>query len=177
MRRPAILLPILLALALAGWFLLPFLLPNTAFYRRRRPTRLGKMTNRVMSLYSSLGLPPSWQVTLEVRGRRSGRVCSTVLVCADHDGERYLVSMLGENAEWVRNVRAAGGDAVIRHGRRRRVRLEEVAVGQRAPILKAYLKRAIGARPHFDLSPEADVEEFERVADRYPAFRAIDAAV
>lgn len=175
MRRPAILIPILLAVPVAVWFLLPFLLPNSAFYQRRRPTRLGKMTNRVMSFYSALGLPPSWQVTLEVRGRRSSRVCSTVLVAADHDGERYLVSMLGEGAAWVRNVRAAGGDAVIRHGRRRRVRLEEVPVGRRAPILKAYLNRAIGARPHFELSPDADLEEFERVADKYPVFRAVDA--
>jgi deazaflavin-dependent oxidoreductase (nitroreductase family) len=171
MRRPIILGPIVLVLA---WFLLPFLLPNTFFYRHRRPTRLGKMTNRVMSAYSSLGLPPSWSVTLEVRGRRSGRTCSTVLVRADHDGERYLVSMLGEGAAWVRNVRAAGGDAVIRHGQRRNVRLEEVPVGQRAPILKAYLKRAMGARPHFEVSPEDRIEEFERVASDYPVFRIVE---
>ena len=60
MRRPVILLPILLVLAVVVWFLLPFLLPNTSFYQRRRPTRLGKTTNRVMSLYSSLGLPPAF---------------------------------------------------------------------------------------------------------------------
>jgi deazaflavin-dependent oxidoreductase (nitroreductase family) len=173
MRRPVVLLAAALSLVFVTWF---YLLPNTLFYQRRRPTRFGRLTNRAMSAYASLGLPPSWQVTLEVRGRRSGRAYSTVLVCADHDGDRYLVSMLGEDSAWVRNVRAAGGDAVIRHGRRRKVRLEEVPASRRAPILKAYLKRAIGARPHFDLSPDADVEEFQRVAARYPAFRMTDAA-
>ena len=171
MRRPVVLVPVVLGLA---WFLLPFVLPNRFYYRRRRPTRLGKMTNRVMSFYSSLGLPPSWSITLEVRGRRSGRVCSTTLVRADCDGERYLVSMLGEGAAWVRNARAAGGEAVIRHGRRRKVRLEEVPADQRAPILKAYLKRAMGARPHFEVSPEDPIAEFERIASEYPVFRIVE---
>jgi hypothetical protein len=37
---------------------------------------------------------------------------------ADFDGDRYLVSMLGTNVNWVRNLDAAGGQAVLRHGRR-----------------------------------------------------------
>jgi len=170
MRRPVILVPIALGLAVVAWFLLP----NGLFYQQRRPTRLGRIVNRTWARYSALGLPPGWWVTLEVRGRRSGRVCSTTLVRADHDRECYLVSMLGEDAAWVRNVRAAGGEAVIRHGRRRNVRLEEVPVGQRAPILKAYLKRAMGARPHFEVSPEDRIEEFERVASDYPVFRIVE---
>jgi hypothetical protein len=39
------------------------------------------------------------------------------VVIAEHDGERFLVSMLGE-ANWVHNVHAAGGRAVLRHGKR-----------------------------------------------------------
>ena len=170
MRRPVILVPIALGLAVAGWFLLP----NRLFYQQRRPTRLGRIVNRTWARYSALGLPPGWWVTLEVRGRRSGRVCSTTLVRADHGGERYLVSMLGEGAAWVRNVRAAGGEAVIRHGRRRNVRLEEVPADQRAPILKAYLKRAYGGRPHFSVSKDDRIEEFERIALDYPVFRIVE---
>jgi deazaflavin-dependent oxidoreductase (nitroreductase family) len=77
-------------------------------------------------------------VTLEVRGRRTGRLLSFPVVVADYDGERYLVAMLGENANWVRNVRAAKGQAVLRHGRREAVRLEEVNASARAPILQRY---------------------------------------
>jgi hypothetical protein len=43
--------------------------------------------------------------------------------------------MLGDDADWVRNVRAAGGNATLRHGRREEVRLEEVAPDRRALVL------------------------------------------
>jgi hypothetical protein len=42
------------------------------------------------------------------------------------DGQRYLASMLGDNTQWVRNVRASGGKAVLRHGGRKNVPLEEI---------------------------------------------------
>ena len=79
--------------------------------------------------------------------------------------------MLGEDSAWVRNIRAAGGQAVIRHGRRRPVLLEEIAVGERAPILRAYLGRAPGARPHFPVPPTAPLAAFEQIAADYPTFR------
>ena len=43
---------------------------------------------------------------------------------AGHQGEPRLVAMLGEGASWVANVRAAGGNAVLRRGRAEAVRLE-----------------------------------------------------
>jgi len=87
------------------------------------------------------------------------------------DGERYLVSMLGENVSWVQNVRAAGGRAVLRSGGREEVQLEEVPAEQRAPILRAYLRRAPGARPHVPVNKDATIEEFQRVAAAFPVFR------
>jgi len=170
MRRLRVLAPIVLVLVVVTWFRLP----NRLFYQQRRPTRFGRIVNRTWARYSALGLPPGWWVTLEVRGRRSGRVYPTTLVRADLGGEGYLVSMLGEGAAWVRNARAANGEAVIRHGRRRKVRLEEVPAGQRAPILKAYLKRAYGGRPHFSVSKDDPIEEFERIAPEYPVFRILE---
>jgi hypothetical protein len=92
-------------------------------------------------------------------------------VIAEHEGERYLVSMLGERSPWVRNARAAGGRAVIRHGRRHKVRLVEVPPGGRAPVIKAYLGRAPGGRPHIPVDPSALVEAFEPIAADYPVFR------
>ncbi len=88
-------------------------------------------------------------MTLEVRGRRTGRVVSLPVVVADYGGARYLVSMLGENANWVRNVRAANGRAMLRRRGIQHVTLEEVPAPERAPILKRYLEIAPGARPHF----------------------------
>jgi hypothetical protein len=80
------------------------------------------------------------------------------------DGERYLVSMLREEANWVKNVGAAGGQVVLRHGRREEVRPEEVAPDRRAPVLKAYLKRAPAARAHLPIDKDAPLAEFQRVA-------------
>ena len=96
---------------------------------------------------------------------------------AEFAGERYLVSMLGENADWVRNVRASNGAAVLRYGTVEQVRLETVAASARAPILRAYLHRAPGARPHFDIDVNSSLEEFARVAPRYPVFRILPPAI
>jgi deazaflavin-dependent oxidoreductase (nitroreductase family) len=111
--------------------------------------------------------------TLEVTGRKSGRVFSLPVVIAIVDGERYLVSMLGDNVQWVQNVRAAGGRAVLRSGGREEVQLEEVSADQRAPILKAYLQRAPRARPHVPVKKDASLAEFQEVAAAFPVFRVV----
>ena len=79
--------------------------------------------------------------------------------------------MLGERADWVANVRAAGGRAVLQHGRREPVLLEEVKPGERAPILRRYLAVASGARAHFAVDRRAPLSEFEAIAPQYPVFR------
>ena len=109
--------------------------------------------------------------TLEVTGRKSGQTVSLPVVVAVVDGERYLVSMLGEQAQWVQNVRAAGGKAVLRSGGCEEVHLEEVPADRRAPILKAYLQRAPGGRPHVPVDKDAPLAEFEKVAADFPVFR------
>ncbi len=79
--------------------------------------------------------------------------------------------MLGNEAHGVQNVRAAGGNATLRHGRREEVRLEEIAIDRRAPVLQTYLKRASNARAHLPALPDAPLSEFERVATRFPVLR------
>jgi hypothetical protein len=88
---------------------------------------------------------------------------------ADLDGRWYLVSMLGE-CHWVRNVRAADGRAVLRRRRRRPVRLLEVATAERAPILRRYVEKVPGGRPHIPVPVGAPLEAFAAVADRFPVF-------
>jgi deazaflavin-dependent oxidoreductase (nitroreductase family) len=119
----------------------------------------------------SLGVAPNYLVTLEVAGRKSGKTISLPLVMVIVNGQRYLVSMLGDNVQWVLNMRAAGGNVVLRSGGREEVHLEAVPANQRAPIIKAYLKRAPGARPHVSVSKDAPLEEFEKIAGTLPVFR------
>lgn len=155
-----------------GWVAVPMIVPKSVFYRDGRPTRAGRIANRTSEWYAAAGGPPSWQISLETRGRKSGRPIRTVLGVARHDGVDYLVSMLGERSAWVHNVRAAGGEAVIRHGRKRRVRLEEIPPSERAPVLKTYCARARSGRRHFlPLTPQSSIAEFAAVADQYPVFR------
>jgi deazaflavin-dependent oxidoreductase (nitroreductase family) len=142
-------------------------------YRGRRPNRLARVLNRVSAVVFARGIAPDYFVTLEVTGRRSGRAISLPLVMVAVDGQRYLVSMLGENVAWVRNIRATSGKAVLQHGRREEVRLEEIPAGQRAPVLKAYLQRAPGARPHLAVDKDAPLSEFERIAASFPVFRVL----
>jgi hypothetical protein len=134
---------------------------------------LARVLNRGTAAVFALGIAPNYLVTLVVTGRRSGRAISFPLVMAVVDGERYLVSMLGTDVAWVRNLEAAGGHALLRHGRTERVRLEEVAVEKRAPVLKAYLKRAPGARPHMPVDKDAPLGEFEAIAAKFPVFRVV----
>lgn len=139
-------------------------------YRGQRPNWIAKILNRVWAVVHSWGIAPNYLVTLDVPGRKSGRIVSLPLVMIVVDGQRYLVSMLGENAQWVLNVRAAGGKATLRSGGREEIQLEEVPVNQRAPILKAYLRRAPGARPHVPVNKNAPLAEFEKIAAEFPVF-------
>ena len=143
------------------------------FYRGGRPNWVARVLDRGTAAIYARGVSPDYLVTLEVPGRRSGRIIRFPLVMVVVEGERYLVSMLGEGTNWVRNVRSAGGDAVLRHGRREEVHLEEVEPDRRAPVLKAYLGRAPNARAHVPVGKDAPLAEFERVAHRFPVFRVV----
>lgn len=148
--------------------------PNTMrrwLYRNRRASRLAGLLNAAQARLAAAGIGPRWLVMVEVTGRRTGKTISFPAVIADYDSGRYLVSMLGEDTSWVRNVRASGGHAVLRHGDREPVTLQEVDVDRRAPILRCYLQRASGARAHIPVDPRAPVEAFEPIAARYPVFR------
>jgi deazaflavin-dependent oxidoreductase (nitroreductase family) len=139
-------------------------------YRGKRPNRLARLINGASARLAAAGVGPARLVMLEVAGRRTGQKILFPVVVADYQGERYLVSMLGEETNWVRNVRAAGGRAVLRRGHREVIRLDEVDPGQRAGILRRYLECAPGARTHIPVSRGAPLEEFERIAGQYPVF-------
>ncbi len=142
-------------------------------YRGQRPNWIARMEKRAWAALFSSGILPDYMVTLEVTGRKSGRTISLPVAVAVVDGQRYLVSMLGENVQWVRNVRAARGRAVLRRHGREEVHLEEVPAEQRAPILKAYLQRAPGARPHVPVNKDAPLAEFAKIATAFPVFRVV----
>ena len=149
--------------------------PNHRFdrwmYRGARPNRVARTLNAPWAKLSAAGVWPTRLVTLRAPGRRTGRSTSVPLVVANYQGERYLVSMLGPNANWVHNVRAANGDVTLQHGRSEQVHLVEVDPAERAPILRQYLEVAPGARAHIPVRRKAPVEDFAAIAAMFPVFR------
>ena len=142
------------------------------FYEK--PSGFTQLLNRTFSIFASIGWTPKQMITLEVRGRKSGEPRSVVVNSIEVDGQKYLVAARGET-EWVRNARAAGGEAVIRHGKRTRIRLEEIPVSERGPIIQAYLpKNAMATKKHFGVEPDAPLEDFQRIAPDQPVFRIVE---
>ena len=142
-------------------------------YRGQRPNRLARILNRAWATLGAWGVAQNYLVTLEVKGRRSGKVAAFPMVLVTVEGQRYLVAMLGEKVAWVRNLQASGGRAVLSHGRREEVRLDEIPAARRAPILKQNLQRAPGARPHISVDKHAPLSEFEQIAATIPVFQVV----
>ncbi len=140
-------------------------------YPNGRPGPLARWLNAGWAALHAWGVAPDWLVTLEVPGRRSGRLIRFPLVMVVVDGERYLASMLGPQALWVQNVAAAAGRARLLHGKRETVRLVLVPIAARPRLIKAYLQVAPGARPHIAIDKDAPVEAFAGIAAQVPVFR------
>ena len=143
-------------------------------YRGGAPNRVARVINGTWARVFSTGLVGSRQASLSVVGRTSGRAITLPVVIADHDGSQYLVSMLGTDANWVRNVEAAGRRVTLTSGRRREVLLEPVEVDRRAAIIKRYVRVAPGARPHIPVHKDADLDDFAAVAAKYPVYRIVE---
>jgi len=113
------------------------------------------------------GLKIGSQSLLTVRGRRTGEPRRTPISVVTVAGSRYLVAAFAD-ADWVKNVRAAGEGELSRGREAERVRLTEVPIDRRGPILRAFLDQVPGGRRFFGATdPDGVVAE----ADHYPVFK------
>jgi hypothetical protein len=149
---------------------------NRLFYRDRRPTWLGHWVSQLFCIGARLGFTPQSWVSLEVRDRASGRMRADAVVISTIGGEHYVVSMFGTISDWVQNLQAANGEAVISHGRSVRVRLVPLPPEERAPILREYVRVASSGRKHFPLAVGAPLADFAAIAVHYPVYRIEHAA-
>jgi deazaflavin-dependent oxidoreductase (nitroreductase family) len=83
-----------------------------------------------------------WVPIVTIRGRRSGQLRRVPLAPLDHDGARYLVAVQGE-ADWARNLAAAGTGELLGRGRRQPFSAVEVDGDERIAAAIAY-QRAFG---------------------------------
>jgi deazaflavin-dependent oxidoreductase (nitroreductase family) len=128
--------------------------------------------NRTVAGLTRLGISVWGSRVLEVNGRTSGTPRRVPVNLLRHDGHEYLVSPRGEG-QWVRNVRAAGGNLDLLLGRKRQHRVAtEIADADKVEILRAYLTRwkaEVGV--FFDgTSAKSSDEQLLAIAPKHPVF-------
>ncbi|MEO7001548.1 MAG: nitroreductase/quinone reductase family protein [Ktedonobacterales bacterium] len=96
-----------------------------------------KPANRLVVALQRLGMSMGTIHTLTVPGRVTGTMHTTPVSLMVVDSARYIVGGMAD-ADWVKNVRAAGW-GIIAYGRRReRATLIELSVEERAAILRDF---------------------------------------
>lgn len=132
-----------------------------------------RVFNPLVARLTRWGISLKGSRVLDVRGRTSGEVRSTVVNLLTVDGVRYLVAPRGET-QWVRNLRADAGRGTLRLGRGAEpFRATELADDDKTPILRAYLAAWAWEVGRFfegltATSPDADVAA---AAPGFPVFR------
>ena len=130
-----------------------------------------RVFNPTVAWLTRRGLSVKGSRVLEVKGRSSGELRSTVVNLLTVDGVRYLVAPRGET-QWVRNLRAAG-TGTLRVGRRvEPFTAVEIADADKAPILRAYLKAWAWEVGRFfeGLTAESPEADLDAAAAGFPAF-------
>jgi|SRR5215469_4866872 len=148
-------------------------------------TAYARFSNAINASLVRLGIPMGNTSLLTVRGRKSGKPIQTPVSIFVQGGKRYLITPYGI-VNWMRNLRAAGGEATLTHGRRtekiQALELEPVAA---APVFRGAVRSGPPGIPavfvrmyrHFTLSRylnigvNASLEEFEREVLTHPVFR------
>jgi deazaflavin-dependent oxidoreductase (nitroreductase family) len=113
----------------------------------RRVARFNKVvTNRVQGVYA--WIVPPWAVILH-RGRRSGRAYRTPVLAFRQDRTLVVALLYGEESDWLRNLRAAGGGLIVRAGRTYELGRPHVVetdaaaeLSRLSPVARAYCRLA-----------------------------------
>lgn len=131
-----------------------------------------RVFNPLMGRMTKLGLSMWGSRVLSVPGRTSGIARTTPVNVLTLGDVRYLVAPRGE-AQWVKNVRVAGGCTLSVGRRREQVRLVEVADAEKPEILRSYLLRWKWEVGQFfeGVGPDATDEQLLAIAPGYPVFR------
>jgi F420H(2)-dependent quinone reductase len=138
-----------------------------------------KPMNRLIVALQRKGLALGTMRVLSVPGRKSGRLRTTPISPLVVGGRRYVVGGSAQ-ADWVKNARAAGWGILARGHKEERVRLVELPVEERAPILREFPKEVPGGisffRSMYELPKEKEAlpEAFAALAPRCAVFRLED---
>jgi hypothetical protein len=141
----------------------------------RRPPSWLTLANWLNVPLLRRGFGPGPQRLLSVPGRRTGLLRTTPVAIVEVDGHRYIVAGW-EVSDWVRNARAAGWGIVGRGRHSERVRLTELPVNERLPILREFARTVRGGRAFLTVAPDASDDDFAKASANHPTFR-LDSSV
>jgi len=152
--------------------------------RQYRVNAFVRINNVMISSLLSLGIK-LWSFSLlTVRGRKSGKPIVTPLAIFVQDQNRYLIATYGV-VNWVRNLRAAGGEATLVRGRNtEKIHAIELEPEAAASIFREALRsgppdipavifrvyRSLLVLPYLNVTENSSLEEFEREALTHPVF-------
>ncbi len=111
---------------------------------------------------------------LRVRGRKSGKLYDTPIRLATFEGERYIISLLGDS-QWARNLRTVGTAQLITGRTEESIHAHEIQGEEKMAFLTWYCQQPIHATSvRYGLganTQQLTVGEIERLASLYPVFR------
>jgi deazaflavin-dependent oxidoreductase (nitroreductase family) len=152
--------------------------------KRYKVNAFVRINNSIISSLLILGISMGSFALLTVRGRKSGRPIETPIAIFVQEGKSYLIASYGI-VNWVRNLRAAGGEATLTRNRRTEkihaIELEPVAA---APIIRVAVRsgppgipsaifrgyRSLFVLPYLNVTVDSSLEEFEREVLTHPVF-------
>ena len=130
------------------------------------------VVNRLVAGLGRAGISVAGSRILEVPGRTSGTPRRTPVNLLTVGGTRYLVAARG-HTHWTRNLRASGRGRLLLGRRSDAFTATEVPDEEKAPLLRAYLKRwRFEVGMFFDgVGPDSPETELRRIAPDHPVFR------
>ncbi len=152
--------------------------------KQYRVSAFVRISNALTSSLLHLGINVWSFSLLTVRGRKSGKPIETPIAIFVQDQKRYLITPYGV-VNWVRNLRAAGGEATLTRSRRTEkihaIELEPVAA---APIFRESVRsgppgiptaifrgyRSLFVLPYLNVTANSSLEEYEREVLTHPVF-------
>ncbi|MFS4094700.1 nitroreductase family deazaflavin-dependent oxidoreductase [Streptomyces sp. AF1A] len=143
---------------------------SSPYYLKGSP--MSVRMNSVIGWLARHGLSLAGSAELSVRGRKSGQMQRVPVNPHTYEGAQYLVSVRG-HAQWVRNMRAAGGGE-LRVGRKvRTFTAQELPDAEKVAVLRTYLERwGWEVKDYFKgVTATSSDEELLAAAPDHPVFR------
>jgi deazaflavin-dependent oxidoreductase (nitroreductase family) len=143
-----------------------------------------RINNSIISSLLRLGIRMGSFTLLTVRGRKSGKPIETPIAIFVQEGKSYLLTPYGI-VNWVRNLRAAGGEATITSSRHtEKICAVELPPEAAAPILREAVRsgppgipavlvrvyRTFFVLPYLNVTVDSSLEEYEHEALTHPVF-------